>query len=61
MKFSCFENIGDVPVTYPWWGATIDNINTLITYLIFDVRTRNQFEIKSRDQVEYVTYQLHRS
>ena len=44
-----------------WKKDTIDDINTLIRCLICNVMTRNRFEIKSRDQVEDVTYQLHRS
>ena len=39
----------------------IGDINTLITCLICNVRTRNYFEINSRDEVKDVTYQLHSS
>ena len=44
----------------PWKKETIDDINTLIRCLICDARARNRFEIKC-DQIEEVTYQLHRS
>ena len=38
----------------------VDDINTLILGLICNIRTRNHFEVKSRDQIEDATYQLHR-
>ena len=45
----------------PLQKETIDDINTLMTSLIYNARTRNRFEIKSHDQDEDVIYQLHRS
>ena len=45
----------------PWQKETLDDISTLITCLICNLRTRDRFEIKSGDQVEDVTCQLRRS
>ena len=30
IKFSCSENIGDVPGTYPWWSAVLVKLQAFI-------------------------------
>ena len=60
---TCFEG-GCIPnkiLTSTYRTEFYDDINTLIACLICNVRTRNRFEIKSRNLVEDVTYQLNGS
>ena len=30
IKFCCFENIGDVPIAYPWWSAILLKLQPFI-------------------------------
>ena len=30
IKFCCFENIGDVPIAYPWWSAILLKLQLFI-------------------------------